>query len=222
MNIHARGLAFSIFGIGALGLVVGGFRNPPAAKLSDGFEDFDSDRWVPIRTGNLAEAWVGGGRLNVHLPAGMEGLQYAGLFGRNAHDFHGGSWEVRADVSDFLPGEGAEAKFRVTRDHDNNYVAFEVADGHLHFTRKFRGELGGHKIPFDHTRHRFWKIRHDEEADSIHWETSSDGRNWWVQHRERRGFSLRAVIPEIYAGAYQPGSSVRKVRFLSFNTSDAS
>ena len=44
------------------------------------------------------------------------------------------------------------------------------------------GQSNRAEEPYNPTLHRWWRIRHDAEANLLHWETSPDGA-WWKTHR---------------------------------------
>ena len=169
------------------------------------------------RMGDYARASFGKGAIEIRLPEGRSRPQFAGFVGGSAHDFRGGSWHVRVEASDGGAGQGSEVKFRVTKDHQDDYLAFELASGQLHFSRKYAGVHSKGEISYEPSKHSFWRIRHEPTTDSVYWETSPDGRSWQVRHGDLRGFSLKSVVPELYAGTYQSIDAPRLVRFASFN-----
>jgi hypothetical protein len=238
MRVSKFGIALGIVFVGGLGLVWTAipylprtgrvtstvatlaevFPHRSGAVLVDPFDRLDSGRWEFLGTSERTLAHVAGGMLQVQLAAHRNAAQFKGLVSRNRYDLRGGSWVVWTDFTHFVPGKGEEAKFRVTRDHQNNYLAFEVAGGRLHLTRKYAGLFDERVMAFDPIAYRVWRIRHDATTDSVYWEASPDGRRWTVLHSDARGFSLKAVTAELYAGSFGSIDRPGIVRFLSFNT----
>src|SRR6185437_8310613 len=62
-------------------------------------------------------------------------------------------------------------------------------------------------IPFDAIAHRFWRIRHDQNANLIYFETSANDTVWASRKTVRPGFSLTSLKIDLLAGCYGTGNS---------------
>jgi len=75
----------------------------------------------------------------------------------------------------------------------------------------FRSRVNGvndlTSIPFDGTANRFWRIRHDQSANLIYFETSADNNVWLTRKTVMPGFSLTALRFHLLAGAWGTGNS---------------
>lgn len=220
----------------AAAYVVRSLPGAPHHAIADAFHDpvATAEKWEPMGAAGIVPE-PRNGVLDLWIAPGASEFHFVGLRGRRQHDFRNGAWMVEVDLAEF-DGRRSEAKFRLTLDHDGNYMAFEAAappsgadsalpaaaasaDGHglrLHLTRKFAAERNNVSVPYDPVAHRWWKFRHDAATGDVHWEAGPDGRNWTSLRRETCEFPLHRVFPEIYAGRYAPRETPGRVRFLGF------
>ena len=62
-------------------------------------------------------------------------------------------------------------------------------------------------IPFDGAANRFWRVRHDQSANLVHFETSAAGSVWLTRKTVTPGFALTALRFHLVGGAYGTGNS---------------
>jgi RHS repeat-associated protein len=89
----------------------------------------------------------------------------------------------------------------------NNYFMIQVGVGNMIFRARVNGVNDQTVIPFDGAANRFWRIRHDQTANLIHFETSAAGSVWLTRKTVTPGFSLTALRFHLLAGAYGTGNS---------------
>jgi hypothetical protein len=59
---------------------------------------------------------------------------------------------------------------------------------------------------FDPVAHHYWRIRHDQTANTINFDTSADGSSWTTRKTAAVAFSLTGLRFYLYAGAYGTGN----------------
>ena len=89
----------------------------------------------------------------------------------------------------------------------NNYFLIQVGAGSMIFRSRVNGVNDQTSIPFDGTANRFWRIRHDQSANLIYFETSADDSVWITRKTVTPGFSLTALRFDLLAGAWGIGNS---------------
>jgi hypothetical protein len=89
----------------------------------------------------------------------------------------------------------------------NNYFMIQVGAGNMLFRARVNGVNDQTSIPFDGTANRFWRIRHDQSANQIYFETSANGSVWLTRKTVTPGFALTALRFHLLAGAYGSGNS---------------
>ena len=98
-----------------------------------------------------------------------------------------------------------------------NFLMISIESGVLRFEQVVNGVRSTTSTTYNSTQHRFWRIRHDSLADSINFETSSDGLAWIVRRTVVRQLPLGALKVEISAGTWQGVSSPGTAIFDNFN-----
>jgi RHS repeat-associated protein len=89
----------------------------------------------------------------------------------------------------------------------NNYLMIQVGAGSMIFRSRVNGVNNQTSIPFDSVANRFWRIRHDQSANFIYFETKATNGAWLVRKTVTPGFSLTALRFHLLAGAYSGGNS---------------
>lgn len=154
------------------------------------------------------------GGLTLGPAAETKGVVYNGVTSTFPFDFTGQARSLKVDQSRYTFLEGTEAKFRITRSHETDYVSLERSEmGDLFFVQKAGGKLHEEHGPYDPMADAWFRIRHEPSDDTIRWETSRDGKTWIERAKDRRGFDLSKVRIELYAGTYKPTPSPGFVRF---------
>jgi len=89
----------------------------------------------------------------------------------------------------------------------NNYFMIQVGAGNMIFRSRVNGANDQTSSSFDGAANRFWRIRHDQSANLIYFETSADGTVWLTRKTVTPGFSLTSLRFHLLAGAYGTGNS---------------
>jgi RHS repeat-associated protein len=89
----------------------------------------------------------------------------------------------------------------------NNYFMIQVGAGNMIFRSRVNGVNDQTSIPYDGTANRFWRIRHDQSANLIYFETSANDAVWITRKTVSPGFALTALRLHLLAGAYGTGNS---------------
>jgi RHS repeat-associated protein len=89
----------------------------------------------------------------------------------------------------------------------NNYFMIQVGAGNMIFRSRVNGVNDQTSIPFDGTANRFWRIRHDQTANLIYFETKASNSVWLTRKTVTPGFSLTSLRFHLLAGAYGTGNS---------------
>lgn len=89
----------------------------------------------------------------------------------------------------------------------NNYFMIQVGAGNMIFRSRVNGVNDQTLIAFDGVANRFWRVRHDQSANLIYFETSADGTVWLTRKTVTPGFSLTSLRFHLLAGAYGTGNS---------------
>ena len=89
----------------------------------------------------------------------------------------------------------------------NNYFMIQVGAGNMIFRSRVNGVNDQTLIPFDGVANRFWRIRHDQSANQIYFETSANDTVWLTRKVVTPGFSLTSLRFHLLAGAYGTGNS---------------
>src|SRR5689334_10863895 len=89
----------------------------------------------------------------------------------------------------------------------NNYFMIQVGAGTMIFRSRVNGVNDQTSIPFDGSANRFWRIRHNQSANLIYFETSANDSVWLTRKTVTPGFSITALRFHLLAGAYGTGNS---------------
>jgi hypothetical protein len=73
----------------------------------------------------------------------------------------------------------------------NNYFLIDVGAGNMLFRSRVNGVNDQTSIPFDGTANRYWRIRHDQSANLIYFETSANESGWLTRKTVTPGISHR-------------------------------
>lgn len=180
----------------------------PPRGLIDNFNDNvrTATKWkvgVPTVEASAIDPIVGvnetGGRLEITPRLGVNGRHYNGYFSAELWDVT----DARAAVEIVgTPGIKASMVFALAAD-SNNWYGFVLENGTLYFQSRFKGVKSPKSVPYNAAQHRFWRFRHNAEANLLLWETSSDGNSWIVRDAETPQVPLAGVYVALGAGSYQ-------------------
>lgn len=141
--------------------------------------------------------------------SGQQGSHYNGLRSAAAYNFSGAYSYVELVQGPASSGT-ADAMFTIGQDPQNYYRIY-VEQG----TFICQKRIGGAKknlftSAYSPSVHRFWRIRHDQTAGSVVFETATDLSSGWVfvvsEPWDTAAVPLSSVIFELKAGTWQPES----------------
>jgi RHS repeat-associated protein len=186
--------------------------------LADDFNDNATDlsKWTVSLPagGTVAEQ---NQRLELTPPASAAG--YSGYVSRPNLDLTGGRASVEAIQTTQLLG-GIETYFTLTDPTTGNYLFFVTGGGGLLLQERTNGVIPPRTtLTYDAVQHRHWRIRHDEVADTVNWETSPDGVNWTTRRTSPRPFPLTNLQVHLFAGKYSAGVPASTAIFDNFRAS---
>ena len=142
--------------------------------------------------------------------SGVAGDHFAGYVSVNKWNLTGAVASVQL-VQPASNLDGTETNFYLSLD-GNNWYRFAVESGSLYFYQNVGGSKTYLVIPYDATRHKWLRLRHDPATDFILWETSPDNVSWTVQRTEARRLPITSLNIELMAGTYQavvaPGAAI--------------
>jgi hypothetical protein len=180
----------------------------PTSGLIDNFNDNvrAATKWnigAPTMEPSAIDSTIGvnetGGRLEITPRLGVSGRHYNGYFSTDLWDVT----DARAAVQIAqTPGSKASMVFALAVD-SNNWYGFVLENGTLYFQSRFKGVKSPKSVPYNAAQHRFWRFRHNAEANLLLWETSSDGTTWFVRDAETPQVPLTGVYVALSAGSYQ-------------------
>jgi hypothetical protein len=147
----------------------------------------------------------------------VAGVNINGYTSVNSYDFYDSS----ATVEVVQPTSGnlyAETYFYVGLDQ-NNWYRIVAGDppptGKLYFEWKVNGAnpvIAFSRPAIDPALHRFWRIRHDPNGDTINFETSGDAVTWTTYQTIQTQFPLVGSKVNISAGTHDvtpvPGMAI--------------
>ncbi|HYV00475.1 MAG TPA: RHS repeat-associated core domain-containing protein [Pyrinomonadaceae bacterium] len=177
---------------------------PPAPSFSDDFNDnlLDTAKWSVVDPNSPAVVSETGQRLQITLPANTAG--YNGISSNSTYDLTGKS--VQVEVAQTVSQAGwCENFIQLVRDA-NNYFLIDVGAGSLVFRSMVGGANNQTVIGYDASAFPYWRIRHDQAANTINFETSTNGTAWTSRKTVTPGFSLTALRFYLYAGAWGTGN----------------
>jgi len=181
--------------------------------LSDTFSGstWDSSAWSnTVISGTTQDTTVplgvSSGRLQIGpLFQNTSGFHYNALSSVLAYDLTGGYAYVQVPT---VPASGgtADVMFAVVNDVDNYYRMY-VEQGRLWLEEKRAGVKDGISVAYSAANHAFWRIRHDQAADSITFDVAADNAgspgDWTTLRTLARGQSITGVRVELKAGTWE-------------------
>jgi len=88
----------------------------------------------------------------------------------------------------------------------NNYFLIDAGSGSMVFRSMVNGVNNQSVLAtFDPAAEHYWRVRHDQTANMINFETSADGTKWTIRKSAAVGFSLTSLRFYLYAGAWGTG-----------------
>ena len=173
--------------------------------FSDNFNDnwLDPAKWSVIDSNSSAVVSETGQRLQITLAPNTAG--YNGVVSNSTFDLTGRM--VQVEVAQPVSQAGWCENFIQVVSDAKNYYLIDVGGGSLVFRSMVNGVNDQLVIAYDPAAFPYWRIRHNEKANTVSFETSSDGINWTTRKVVAAGFSLEKVSFYLYAGAWGTGNS---------------
>ncbi len=176
--------------------------NPaPRAFFADDFNDNsrDASKWFITGPGSGVSVLEQNQRLEITPPATTTG--YSGYCSNAAYNLTDAAASVEV-VQATAQVYGIETYFYVSDPNTGNYLLFDAGGPNLLFQDYTNGVASRVAIPYSASQHRYWRIRHDAQTDTVTWETSADAVTWTVQRRIARPFPVTGLNVLLVAGKY--------------------
>jgi hypothetical protein len=174
--------------------------------MADNFNDnsLDTSKWSIVYPSSPITVTEQGQQLAITIPPNT--ASYNGLQSVDTYDMRGRTVEV--ELAEPISQAGwCENFFQVAFD-SNNYFLIDAGAGSMVFRSMVGGGNDQTVLPgFNPTVHHYWRIRHNQSANTINFETSSDRQTWTTRKTVTPGFSLAAVRFSLYAGAWGTGNT---------------
>ncbi len=178
---------------------------PPVPTFSDDFNDnsLDPAKWSVVAPTSPAVVSETGQRLQITLPPNTAG--YNGISSNATFDLTGKS--VQVEVAQTVSQAGWCENFMQVALDGQNYFLINAGAGSLVLRSMVNGVNDQTIIPtFDPVAHHYWRIRHDQNANTINFDTSADGSSWTTRKTAAVAFSLTGLRFYLYAGAWGTGN----------------
>jgi len=101
---------------------------------------------------------------------------YNGVYSNSTYDLTGRM--VQVELPQAVSQAGWCENFIEVELNANNYFMIQVGVANMLLRSRVNGVNDQTSIPFDPTAHRFWRIRHDQSANLIYFETSASDAVW--------------------------------------------
>lgn len=144
-----------------------------------------------------------GQQLQVTLPSNT--AAYNGVYSNTTYDLTGRM--VQVELPQAVSQAGWCENFIELELNANNYFMIQTGVGNLLMRSRVNGVNDQTSIPFNATAHRFWRVRHDQSANLIYFETSANDTVWVSRKTVTPGFSLSSLRIHLLAGCYGAGNS---------------
>jgi hypothetical protein len=181
------------------------------APIKDDFDDGVIDsQWDTYANPTSITLNEPSGTLQIALPDGAGTTLYGGVRAISYFDVTGCAVLIRA-VKPPNPNAPTAYSHFALQATDTDYAEFFVGGGSLLLQRWQGGNAQTvHSEPYDPIAHAWWRIR--EQAGTLHFETSADGKLWKPFASTLAPFDPKGVTLAIGAGAYEvesdPGTAV--------------
>jgi RHS repeat-associated protein len=99
----------------------------------------------------------------------------------------------------------AENFLELAADSQNRFL-IDVGSTSINFESKVNGVRDVTTLAYDPALHHYWRVRHDQNSNTIKFETSTDGLVWTTRKSVSPGFSLTSLRISLVAGAWGTGN----------------
>ena len=179
------------------------FDTSPQPSFSDDFDDnsLDAGLWA-INNFGTPSVTEQSEQLQLTLAPNTAG--YNGIDSVSTFDLT--SRMVQVEVAQPVnQGGWCENFIKVALD-GNNYFLIDVGSGSMVIRSMAAGVNNQTVIWFDPALHRHWRIRHDQVANTINFETSADNELWTTRKTAAVAFPLTSLRFSLGAGAWGTGN----------------
>ncbi|HJR07116.1 MAG TPA: S8 family peptidase [Pyrinomonadaceae bacterium] len=176
--------------------------NPtPPVVLADDFNDnsINTQMWTASDPNSPTTVAEQNGRLEVTLQPYTAGYNSTGVAGR--FDFRDKTLQVELQTAS--QAGWVETYFQLYLD-SGNYLLFDTGAGSFTCDAWVNGVRDRTLLNWDGSR--FWRFRHDSDANTVSFETSMDGTTWATRKTIAASFPLHSVTASIGAGAWGTGN----------------
>jgi YD repeat-containing protein len=142
-------------------------------------------------------------RLQIALQANT--AAYNGVYSNSTYDLTGRMVQMEAPQT--VSQAGWCENVMELELNTNNYFMIQTGGGNLLLRSRVNGVNDQTTIPFDAGAHRFWRVRHDQNGNVIHFETSAEDAVWITRKSVTAGFSITSLRIHMVAGCYGTGNS---------------
>jgi subtilisin family serine protease len=171
--------------------------NPtPPVAMADNFNDnvLHPLMWTPVNATSPTAVTEQNGRIEVSPQpntAGWDGLTTSGGF-----DLRDKTLQV--DVQPASQTGGVYTYFKIYLD-DNNLFSFATGANQFYCDASVNGVLDRTLLPWDATM-GYWRFRHDDDANTVSFDTSADGVTWTTRKTVAVGFPIHSLLASMGAG----------------------
>lgn len=182
-------------------------------NLSDDFTDntqgTEWNKTAMFHTYDSATTVVeSGGVLTITPPTSTAGIRYNGYNTVDHYDMTNASVQVKCAQA----ATKTNTALFIGIDENNSYSIFHTQSNELCYRKNIASTISDTVGAYSAVNDLYWRIRHDQETDTIYWETSADAVTWTTKRSFARELNITVVHLEISAGTdgseLTPGSAI--------------
>src|SRR5215217_330419 len=179
--------------------------NITTPTFRDDFNDnsLDLGKWYVRTPASPATVSEQNQQLRITLPPST--ATYNGIGSNALYDMRGGTAQVEL-VQAVSQAGWVENTLSLEGD-GLNYLLINAGAGSILFRSSVGGSFDQLIIPYDPVAHRYWRIRHNLNTNTLSFETSANGANWTSRKTVTAGFSMTALRFVLIAGAWGTGNA---------------
>lgn len=178
---------------------------PIVPEFSDDFNDnsLSTVKWSVLDPNSPAAVSEQNQQLQIAVPGSTS--TYNGVISVGTYSMEGKM--VQLEVPQVVSQAGWVENALMIQKNASNYFLINVGASNLLFRSMVNGANDQLIITYNPASHRFWRIRHDQTANTIAFETSGNGTGWTTQKTVNVGFALTGLKFQLHAGAYGTGNA---------------
>jgi hypothetical protein len=176
----------------------------PDPIFKDDFNDnlLDTGKWT-INNAGYPLVSEQSQQLQLTMPGNIAG--YNGIMSNATYDLT--SRMVQGEVVQPISQAGWCENFIEAELDPNNYFLIDAGATSLVFRSRVAGANDQTVIGFDPTAHRYWRMRHDQNANTINFETSPDTEVWTTRKTAATAFPVTNLRFYLMAGCWGTGNA---------------